>query len=186
MPILHESIQRLLGEATLRGRAATTEDLGPAILVTIRRLKRGAGLHDWKLDAVITRDAEEFSTVFNARIRWAGSTPVVTVEETEVEGLGRIAGKFIIHDGRFAGMIQLNGAEAFSFGSIQHDETLPPRPRYVIERSSEFLREWWTGREWTEDNLQAHWYVREPDGPRETGDEEAHAVYYRSGTVDAG
>jgi hypothetical protein len=54
---------------------------------------------------------------------------------------------------------------------------------FVIERTNEMRREWWTGKTWTEDETQARWYTDEPDAPLATGDESAHAVRYESGAV---
>ena len=52
---------------------------------------------------------------------------------------------------------------------------------YVIERTSEMKREWWTGAEWSEDETAARWYDREPNAEKETQDESAHVVRYEAG-----
>ena len=44
---------------------------------------------------------------------------------------------------------------------------------YVIERTNEMKREWWTGSDWSENDREARWYNREPDAARETQDESA-------------
>jgi hypothetical protein len=54
---------------------------------------------------------------------------------------------------------------------------------FVIERTNEMRREWWTGSDWSEDEFQARWYEFEPDAPKTTGDENARAVHYETGTV---
>jgi hypothetical protein len=54
---------------------------------------------------------------------------------------------------------------------------------FVIERTSEMKREWWTGSEWSQDEHEARWYAVEPDAPHETHDENARAVYHESGTI---
>lgn len=54
---------------------------------------------------------------------------------------------------------------------------------FVIERTNEMKRQWWTGSAWTEDETLAHWYDAEPDAPEETDDENARAVYYEAGVV---
>jgi hypothetical protein len=54
---------------------------------------------------------------------------------------------------------------------------------YVIERTSETRREWWTGADWCEDENQARWYDSEPDAAKETGDENARSVHYETGIV---
>lgn len=54
---------------------------------------------------------------------------------------------------------------------------------YVIERSNEMRREWWTGTDWSDDENLAKWYDAEPDAPHETGDENARALHYETGVV---
>jgi hypothetical protein len=36
---------------------------------------------------------------------------------------------------------------------------------FVIERTNEMKREWWTGSNWTENEHEARWYPEEPDAP---------------------
>jgi hypothetical protein len=55
---------------------------------------------------------------------------------------------------------------------------------FVIERTNEMKREWWTGTEWSEDEAEAHWYSIEPDAPQETQDENARAVRHAAGVID--
>jgi hypothetical protein len=54
---------------------------------------------------------------------------------------------------------------------------------FVIERTNEMKREWWTGSDWSEDENQARWYDAEPDAPQETDDENARAIHYETGVV---
>jgi hypothetical protein len=55
---------------------------------------------------------------------------------------------------------------------------------YVIERTNEMKREWWTGSDWSENDREARWYNREPDAARETQDESAHVVHHDRGVVE--
>jgi hypothetical protein len=55
---------------------------------------------------------------------------------------------------------------------------------FVIERTNEMKREWWTGSDWTEDEHEARWYPEEPDAPSETQDENARAVRHATGVID--
>lgn len=54
---------------------------------------------------------------------------------------------------------------------------------FVIERTNEMRREWWTGSEWSDDEKQACWYRTEPDAPKITEDENARAVRYETGAI---
>lgn len=55
---------------------------------------------------------------------------------------------------------------------------------FVIERTNETKREWWTGAGWSEDENEARWYSGEPDAPQETQDENARAVRHETGVID--
>lgn len=57
---------------------------------------------------------------------------------------------------------------------------------WVIEHTSEFIRRWWTGSDWTEDYQKAKWYETEPDIAHETLEEEAKAVYYATHEMESG
>lgn len=56
------------------------------------------------------------------------------------------------------------------------DELLPDASKYVIQRTSETTREWWTGTDWTEDITAAMQYDEKPDVSVEAMDESAKAV----------
>lgn len=49
-------------------------------------------------------------------------------------------------------------------------------PKYVIQRSSETVREWWTGSGWSDDFNHALQYPNKPDASVETMDEMAKAL----------
>ena len=55
---------------------------------------------------------------------------------------------------------------------------------FVIERTNEMKRGWWTGAGWSEDESEARWYSDEPDAPQETQDENARAVRHGTGVID--
>jgi len=43
--------------------------------------------------------------------------------------------------------------------------------KFVIQRASESRLEWWTGSDWTENQVEAKRYAAEPHPNKETGDE---------------
>ena len=56
------------------------------------------------------------------------------------------------------------------------DEALQHSSKYVIQRTSETTREWWTGADWTEDVGEAMRFDDIPDVSVEAMDEAAKAV----------
>lgn len=69
--------------------------------------------------------------------------------------------------------------EEFSPERSDEFETQGHVPTYVIQRSGELIREWWTGTGWSEDVNDALQYSGEPDVSREVFDESAIAVRVR-------
>jgi hypothetical protein len=55
--------------------------------------------------------------------------------------------------------------------------------RYVIQRASETLCEWWTSTGWSENDKNAIRFVDEPDVGKETGDESAKAQLLVSSNI---
>lgn len=54
---------------------------------------------------------------------------------------------------------------------------------YVIQRASETLCEWWTGRGWSENSDDAMRYDHQPDVSKVTGDESATAELLASSNI---
>lgn len=185
----HEtSFERLLSGATLSGMlSAAGGEESRAAAVLVQRLERTDAPHEWLLHVVVTPGGNGVECQVKCDVHWAGSTPVATVHEAEIPGIGTVNAKVLFHNCLFTGTWLHAGRKGQMWGEVvtcAPDET-PPK-RFVIERSSEYLREWWTGSDWSEDYARARWFEHEPDGPRVTDDEEAHAVCYASGKVEAG
>jgi hypothetical protein len=101
---------------------------------------------------------------------------------------GIVSAKVLVdmeHDA-FSGVWSSNETHGHLLGRIEGAPTPAQSQRYVIERSSESLREWWTGKRWTENYAQAKWYEIEPDASQESHDEEARACFYPSGEIEPG
>lgn len=69
-----------------------------------------------------------------------------------------------------------NQSNQQAFSSTTTQPNIGPASAYIIQRSSETVREWWTGREWSEDLQRARQYDREPDACVEAQDEMAVAI----------
>lgn len=187
MSLFHESLTRLLSGATLTGFLSPSDDQNPkAVSVLVKQLEKSGSSHQWQFQLLMTPGGNGQACSIIADVHWAGSTPVVSLHDVEIPDVGLINGKVLIHNGLFAGTWVYEGAKGQAWGEIVSPTTPPPPKQFVIERSSEFLREWWTGTDWSNDYAQATWYEHEPDGPRVTADEAAHSVFYPDGKMDAG
>ena len=192
MQILHESLNRILNRTTLCGyvtRDPASKSGEPTDSVELTWLiedVRHCGGHHWEFDVLMTAGGNGQQLVVHGDVRWAGSVPVITFSDLEVPLLGRVDAQLMIHNGRFSGTWRHGRLQGYAFGRLQHKESPAHQRRYVIERSSECLRDWWTGTGWSENADDAKWFENEPRGPFEADDEDAHIVFYASGTVESG
>ncbi len=188
MSQFHTSLKRLLSGATLSGFLSAEGSPEPRpVTLDIKRLDKSRGPHDWQLHVAIQAVENTVECDLAVDVQWAGSTPVISLHEASIPGVGTVNAKILINNCLFAGTWVHEGIRGEVWGEVWPlAEAVSRKERFVIERSSEFLREWWTGSEWSEAAETAHWYKHEPDGPRITGDEGAHAVCYPSGEVEPG
>lgn len=189
MSLFHESLQRTLTGATLSGFVARAEHgKSPRIdvAVLIERVAKSKAIHDWTLDVVVAPDGDARKYSVTCDVRWAGPTPVLTINRADLPGIGQFSAKLIIHNCLVAGTWVHDDLRGHAWGMVDSPHEGKHRRRFVIERSSEFLREWWTENGWSKECSDAKWYEHEPDGPGESGDEGAHAVCYPSGEVEPG
>lgn len=187
MSLFHESLQQLLSGATLSGFLveANGQPAFNEVAVLVEGVAKAEALHQWRLEVVVTPggNGETFSVTCD--VHWAGSIPVLTIGDAEVPGFGTINARLMLDHWRFAGTWAHDDRQGHVGGAIVSQEGGHGK-RFVIERTSEYLREWWTGSGWSKSDRDAEWFEHEPDAPRETDDEEARAVYYPRGRVGAG
>lgn len=188
MSLFHQSLKRLLTGTTLSGQINVGGPGKPELkdfAVLVERVTSSEESHDWTLEVVVTPGGNGQPFNVKCDVRWARSTPVLTVVDADAPGLGKVSVKLMIHNMLFAGTWIYEGRRGQAWGALMSQHQPESQKRFVIERTSEFLREWWTGSGWSKYDRDARWYENEPDGPGETGDEEARPVCYPSGTVEA-
>jgi hypothetical protein len=188
---LFANFQKHLAGATLVGHR-TSEGYGSAefggVRCMLKSVAKLAGTHNWLFRVGLESGGVESVFPLRGEVQWAGSIPVVVLTDVMLPRGGIVSAKVLIdkeHDA-FSGVWSSNQTHGHLFGRIEEAPTPTHSQRFVIERSSEFLREWWTGERWTEDYAQAKWYQREPDASRESHDEEARSCFYPSGEVESG
>jgi hypothetical protein len=59
-------------------------------------------------------------------IKWAGDTPIITLTNLEIPGLGTFSSRVVIYDGRYAGTWQHGDVGGHLFGVLKRDE--PDKP----------------------------------------------------------
>ncbi|MCA9108424.1 MAG: hypothetical protein KDA52_00635 [Planctomycetaceae bacterium] len=187
MTILQESFKRMLSGAMFQVRMKPVSDSAQeeSFEFLVERVDCKPGTQEWICDIAFTPD-ETISCP--ATVRWTGSVPVISLHHVQWPGTETIEHAEVILQNRLlAGIWNSADRRGYVTGTIRPQcRQAESTSCYAIERSGEVLREWWTGETWTEDAQSAQWYDHEPDAPRETGDEGAHAVFYPEGVVEGG
>jgi hypothetical protein len=188
--VFTNSQQRLAG-ATLVGRL-TSEGYGSEefkeVRCVLKSVAKLAGRHNWLFRVGLESGGMESVVPLRGQVQWAGSIPVVILTDVVLPRGGIVSAKVLVdteHDA-FSGVWSSSQTHGHLSGRIDEAPTPTHPRRYVIERSSEFVREWWTGQRWTEDYAEAKWYQGEPDASKESDEEEARSCFYPSGEVEPG
>ena len=94
---------------------------GPAALNPEQyRLLRVAPLKNdyWLFQAQIRYGEHQVTLPLTLRVIWAGETPVITVDDLPVPGLGTYSARVMFHEGRYAGTWQGADHGGHLFGRI--------------------------------------------------------------------
>lgn len=189
--MLITAFQNRLAGAAIEGNLAFNRDGNEQIQAfhcVLKSVAKLAGKDVWIFRISSHFGGAESVVPVRGRVQWVGSLPIVISNDALLQE-GRTASFQVVIDtdhGLFSGIWRSGETHGFLFGKI---EKAPPpvHPRhYVIERTSEFVREWWTERGWTSDDAEATWYGQEPDAPKVSGDEDARPCFYPGGEVEPG
>lgn len=189
-PLIH-TLQHKLSGATLSGHI--TSNSGTSIDTKefrchVKGAAKTADRDSWGFRTEVDFELTTFDLRLTSEVKWIGSMPMIHIDDVQLPEGRTLSAHVIIdfHHDLFAGTWCLGEAAGCVFGTIAEAETPSHPRRYVIERSSECLREWWTGTDWSDDYTTAKWYENKPDAGHESEDEEARPCYYPSGQVEAG
>ena len=73
----------------------------------------------WLLKARIKYGKTDQTLPVPLEIKWAGDTPVITLTNLEIPGLGTFTSRVVIYDGRYAGTWQHGDVGGHLFGRIE-------------------------------------------------------------------
>jgi hypothetical protein len=63
--------------------------------------------------------AKRWTVPIPLEIKWAGDTPVITLTNLEIPGLGTFTSRVVIYEGRYAGTWQHGSVGGHLFGRIE-------------------------------------------------------------------
>lgn len=108
---------KLIGSFTVSGK----EDQRPkAEEYTITRAIKVPDEPDvWLLTARIKYGDKDATVPIPLEIKWAGDTPVITLTNLEIPGLGTFTSRVVLYEGRYAGTWQHGDVGGHLFGRIE-------------------------------------------------------------------
>jgi hypothetical protein len=110
---------RLVGTFTIVGDESG--ELRREEYVISGAVKLGGDL--WALTSRITYGDVDLTVPVPVQVKWAGSTPVITVDRVKIPGLGTFSARVLFDEGRYAGTWSHDETGGHLFGVI---EKLPP------------------------------------------------------------
>jgi hypothetical protein len=125
---LIKNLERTLTGTKLTGRFTVTgkEDMVPApeeyTITSARKLVDG---DQWMITARIKYGKTDKSFPVPIDIQWAGTTPIMTLNNVTIPGLGTFSTRVVIHDGLYAGTWQHDKVGGHLFGTITRAENKP-------------------------------------------------------------
>ncbi len=83
----------------------------------------------WLLKARIKYGKTDGTFPIPLEIKWAGDTPVITLTNLEIPGLGTFSSRVVIYEGRYAGTWQHGDVGGHLFGVLKRADEGQPAPK---------------------------------------------------------
>ncbi len=129
---LNESLKRFLTQITFRGHFTTDKkgsknELPKQDEYTITSATHVSG-NFWLLTSRMQYRDIDITLPVPVVIRWAGTTPVITLEEVTLPGMGTFSSRVLIHKNRYTGTWQHGDVGGHLFGTLSKNETFADIP----------------------------------------------------------
>ncbi len=120
---LHAKFQKLLTGAKLRGQFTVdgqSLDKLQQESYEISKVEKLADSDDlWALTTRIQYGDHDLVVPIAVEVKWAGSTPVITLDELTIPGLGTFSARVLFHKDKYAGTWQHGTHGGHLFGQIE-------------------------------------------------------------------
>lgn len=104
----------LEGSFTVDGRESAAPRKEKYTIESVQKLAGGI----WTINARIQYGGHDVTVPVPVRIEWAGDTPVISLTDVEVPGLGTFTARVLFYRGRYAGTWQHGETGGSQFGRI--------------------------------------------------------------------
>lgn len=118
------AFEKLLTQAKLVGRFTILGQSGAGKKeeYTISSVKKMPQGDFWLFNARLKYGSTDMTLPLPLEVKWAGKTPVITLTETTIPGLGTFSARVVIHGGQYAGIWKHGKHSGQMFGEIQKIE----------------------------------------------------------------
>jgi hypothetical protein len=110
---------KLVGSFTVTGKGEMTPKEEEYTITSAMKLDEP---DLWLLKARIKYGKTDTTVPIPLEIKWAGDTPVITLTNLEIPGLGTFSSRVVIYEGRYAGTWQHGDVGGHLFGVLKRDE----------------------------------------------------------------
>jgi len=124
---LFKQFEQMLSDAVLIGRFTTLGKKGilPREEYTIKSVQKLPMGDFWLFQARIKYGDTDITLPVPVEVKWAGDTPVITLTDVTIPGLGTFGARVVIHAGKYAGTWRHGDAGGHMFGVIKKVKETP-------------------------------------------------------------
>jgi hypothetical protein len=102
----------LEGQSTYDGKPGVADDR-----YNIEKVEKGAG-DNWTFFVRVNRQGKEMTLPLPIEVKWAGDTPVITLTEKPLPGMGTYTARVVVYKGNYAGTWSGRNGGGKVFGKI--------------------------------------------------------------------
>jgi len=117
---------KLVGRFTVTGKGEMTPKEEEYTITSAMKVPDVPDEPDlWLIKARVKYGKTDGTFPIPLEIKWAGDTPVITLTDLEIPGLGTFSSRVVIYEGRYAGTWQHGDVGGHLFGVLKRDEEKP-------------------------------------------------------------
>src|SRR5262245_23200038 len=116
---------KLIGTFTITGREDQAPKAEEYTISSALKLPEG---DVWMIKARIKYGNKDVTIPMPLEIKWAGDTPMITLTNLEIPGLGTFSSRVLIYEGRYAGTWQHGNVGGHLFGKLEKADQAEKKP----------------------------------------------------------
>ncbi|MCC7336396.1 MAG: hypothetical protein IT422_15005 [Pirellulaceae bacterium] len=119
---MHAKFKKLLTGAKMRGQFTVDGQPLSNLQEEAYDIEKVDKLPDgdlWALTTKIKYGEHDLTVPLAIEVKWAGSTPVITLDELTIPGLGTFSARVLLHKDKYAGTWQHDQVGGHLFGMIE-------------------------------------------------------------------